>query len=214
MTYSFTITNVKSSIKLRPPVEFDFVTHRCRESNAYCKRYGNLLSIKHKKKSFVLFKSCDFSPNSGQHLNITSCRNTDETLQAIEDFYHLIGRPSIFTNYRVDNYSCTSEIGHRIDLESFYLSNSNHRVVYNPESFPGLFLWSPKKSSLCAVIYHTEKVNIVGSNNIEEIEEFLKWVKQVTVISSSERNATKRRLELANENHLKKKCAKVKLCLD
>ena len=89
MTYSFTISNVKSSVKLRPPVDFDFVTQRCRELGASCKRFRNLLSIAYKKTSFVLFKSSKRSPNSGQHLNITGCRNTDKTLQAIEDFNYL-----------------------------------------------------------------------------------------------------------------------------
>ena len=181
MTYSFTITNIKSSIKLKPPVDFDFVTQRCDDLGASCKRFRNLLSIKYKKTSFVLFKSCKNTPNSGQHLNISGCRSTDETLQAIEDFNYLIERPFGSVDYRIENYSCTSQISHRIDLEAFYMSNSNLRVVYNRENFPGLFLWSPKKQSLCAVIYHTEKVNIVGSNNLEEIEEFLKWIKDITV---------------------------------
>ena len=183
MTYSFTITNIKSSVKLRPPVEFDFVAQRCLELGASCKRFRNLLSIRYKKTSFVLFKSCKNVPNSGQHLNITGCRSIDKTLQAIEEFNYLIERPFAIVNYRIDNYSCTSQIGHRIDLEAFYMSNSNLRVVYNRENFPGLFLWSPRKPKLCATIYHTEKVNIVGSNNLEEIEDFFKWIKDVTVIN-------------------------------
>ena len=181
MTYSFTVTNIKSSVKLRPPTDFDFVVQKCIDLGATCKRFRNLLSIKYKKTSFVLFKSSKHSPNSGQHLNISGCRTTDHTLQAIEDFNCLIERPSASVNYEIDNYSCTSKIGHRIDLEAFYISNSNLRVVYNRENFPGLFLWSPKKHSLCAVIYQTEKVNIVGSKNLEEIEEFFNWIKEVTV---------------------------------
>ena len=182
MTYSFTITNIKSSVKLKPSIEFDFVAQRCHELGASCKIFRNLLSIHYKKKSFVLFKGCKHVPNSGQHLNITGCRSTNKTLQAVEDFNHLIGRPTGSVDYRIDNYSCTSQIDHRIDLESFYMSNSNLRVVYNRENFPGLFLWSPKKPKLCATIYHTKKVNIVGSNNLEEIEDFFNWIKDVTVI--------------------------------
>ena len=183
MTYCFTISNVKSSVKLRPPVDFDFVTQRCRELGASCKRFRNLLSIDYKKTSFVLFKSSKRSPNSGQHLNITGCRNTDKTVQAIEDFNYLIERPFGSVNYRIDSYTCTAQIGYRIDLEAFYMSNSNLRVVYNRENFPGLWLWSPKNPSLCATIYHTKKINVVGGKDLEEIEDFFKWIKDITIIN-------------------------------
>ena len=181
MKTNFIITNVKSSVKLKPAVNLAFVTEKCAQVGAYCKLYGNLVSIKHKNISFVLFKSCNnLKLNKGQHLNITSCRTVESVIDAVEIFLQLLDNTTRVTNFQIDNYSCTSRIGQKFDLEKIYLLNFNHRLVYNPENFPGLFWWCDKKKSLCAVIYHTGKVNIVGSNNLHEISEFLQKLKYIT----------------------------------
>ena len=149
------VTNIKSSIKLKPAVELDFVAEKCFEIGAYCKRHGNLLSIKHKNISFVLFKAC-YKPNHrGQHLNITSVKDFKSVIDAIVTFLHLVKNITKVSYFRIDNISCTSRISKKLDLEKIYLSNKNHRIVFNPESFPGLFFWSWSKKSLCAVLYHT-----------------------------------------------------------
>ena len=123
MEQNFTITNIKSSVKINPPVDLTYINQRCKDLGASCNKYGNLVSIKYKNWSFVLFKHCDFKPNPSNHLNVTSCKTVNDTIQAVDDFFDLIERPNANKDFCIDNYSVTSTIGHKIDLESFYLSN-------------------------------------------------------------------------------------------
>ena len=182
MTYDFDIHNIKVSFKLSPSVTLEDVNNRCVLLKIPCKIVGNLASLRFRKHSFILFKRCQIrSKEDENHINIANCKNEDDILSAINDFYDLIGRSAVLTKYTIDNYSCTSALGKRIDLESFYVNNSHIPCLLNRERFPGLFLRSPKNHSLLAIVYKKGTLVIVGSRDLDEIAVFLNWIKSIFI---------------------------------
>ena len=94
MDYSLNVVNIKASVKLPNPVDLVFVANRCLEigkntTDIYCsKKTNNILSIRYKKHTFVLFKRS--SVNNSQHCNITKCKTEQDITNAIQDLLYLV----------------------------------------------------------------------------------------------------------------------------
>ena len=179
------VNNIKASFKIDTPVEFEFVKSRCAQLpqvlGIECyQRQANILTIRFNQRTFILFKR---STNLTQHCNITRCRSEEDIHSGIQDLLFLIDQPPKIIEFVIDNYSCSTDLGCEIPLESIYLEQPSQYYRFNPERFPALeircpdFISSTRKGSLCCLLYRSGKCVIVGGCDLGEIEEFYEWIR-------------------------------------
>ena len=87
-------------------------------------------------------------------------------------------------SYVVDNISCTTSLGIKIDIKKFLLHHSNLLRSYNNERFPGCFIRGPKSVSVS--IFQSGKINFVGGKNLQDIEYCSDWIKQLCLAITNE----------------------------
>lgn len=186
MDYSLNVVNIKASVKLPNPVDLVFVANRCLEigkntTDIYCsKKTNNILSIRYKKHTFVLFKRS--SVNNSQHCNITKCKTEQDITNAIQDLLYLVQEPPTFLDYSIDNYSCLARIKGSIDIESIYLKELDLTCSIQEVHFPSLHIRTPplniapSSPNIVCQVYKNGCFTLVGGKVLSEIENFLKWI--------------------------------------
>ena len=79
--YKFEVTNLKISVKLPRAVSLKFVDDRCKllqpiHTGIFCKKYGiNILTVRYKNFTYILFKKSSKGVTRLQHCNITKIRS-------------------------------------------------------------------------------------------------------------------------------------------
>ena len=87
------------------------------------------------------------------------------------------------TDYTIDNYSCSDNLGQVIPLDLIYSNSRSQYYIYQPEKLSALeircppFISEERKDSLCCLLYHSGKCSIVGGNKFSEIQAFFDWIK-------------------------------------
>ena len=188
------VTNIKISVKLPFSVSLSFVEDRIKSLqssvfNINCSRKNsNILTIRYNNFTYILFKSSSKIPlrdtNSFQHCNITKIKAGVDIPKAIQSLFFVVDQPEILLDYSIDNYSCCGDIFKKIDIESLFVHELQIVCDYNEENFPAVIIHSPieykkKSTNLCCLLYRTGRFVLVGGKDLEEIEEFFKWVFEI-----------------------------------
>ena len=178
------------SVKLPESVSLKYVDDRCKllqpiHKNIFCTRYGdNILTVRYKNFTYILFKKSSKRNPPPQHCNITKIKSESEIQEAIGDLFVIINQPPVWLPYTIDNYSCTAKANQRIDIVKLYMNETRISCNYNVTLSPSLTIYSPKGTSeksanLCSLVYGSGKIILVGGNNLNEIEKFLYWVLEI-----------------------------------
>ena len=171
---SIKVSSVKLSAKI-PESDLRVLNKFCLDNNIRTKWFNRSHLVVNSRFTFVLFKK---GANSwrDQHVNVLKLK-MDEIQEAIAELSWLLDIDSKEIFYEVDNITATSDLNMRINIEDFIEENYdiNFLLAYNPERFPGLFI---RGNSGKIILFRSGKVVFVGSKNLEEIEDLLKWVKK------------------------------------
>ena len=187
--YKFEVTNLKISVKLHRAVILKFVDDRCKllqpiHTGIFCKKYGkNILTVRYKNFTYILFKKSSKGITHPQHCNITKIRSGSDIPEAIGHLFFLVNQSPTWVNYTIDNYSCTANTNQSIDIVELYMNEPRISCNYNDQIFPALRIYCPNEISeknLCSLVYKSGKLILVGGNNLDEIKEFFNWVLKFT----------------------------------
>ena len=189
--YKFEVTNLKISVKLPRAVGLKFVDDRCKllqpiHTGIFCKRSGkNILTVRYKNFTYILFKKSSKGTSRPQHCNITKIRSESDIPEAIGHLFFLVNQSPTWVNYTIDNYSCTANTNQSIDVVALYMNESTISCTYDQQFFPALKIYCPKEISeksknLCCLVYRSGSAVLVGGKNLEEIKEFFNLVMKIT----------------------------------
>jgi TATA-box binding protein (TBP) (component of TFIID and TFIIIB) len=173
------LTNIKISLKCEE-LSLDSVQDFCVKSNYNLKVYSNFLVVR-KKFVYSIFKKSLLT--NLHHVNVTnikSFKDIGEVLESLESF----GLTPLKNTVKIDNLSgliITEKNIKLPDLVRTIKENSEKNfshfdfvLSYNNEVFPGLFLKvfikEPNRKIGTAIIFHSGKIILVGSKNLEDIE--------------------------------------------
>ena len=189
--YKFEVTNLKISVKLPRAVILKFVDDRCKllqpiHTGIFCKKYGkNILTVRYKNFTYILFKKSSKGITRPQHCNITKIRSGSDIPEAIGHLFFLVNQSPTWVNYTIDNYSCTANTNQSIDIVELYMNEPRISCNYDEQVFPALKIYCPKEISeksknLCCLVYRSGSAVLVGGKNLEEIKEFFNLVMKIT----------------------------------
>ena len=187
--YKFEVTNLKISVKLPRAVSLKFVDDRCKllqpiHTGIFCKKYGkNILTVRYKNFTYILFKKSSKGITHPQHCNITKIRSGSDIPEAIGHLFFLVNQSPTWVNYTIDNYSCTANTNQPIDIVELYMNEPRISCNYNEQIFLALKIYCPNEISeknLCSLVYKSGSVILVGGNNLDEIKKIFNWVLKIT----------------------------------
>ena len=100
------------------------------------------------------------------HINVTGIRSLSLTSYAIDWLkeHYCRNEDFSFLKYNIDNITASFNIG--FDLHLNELAQKLHSSKYNSERFPGLHL---KVGRVCAILFKSGKINILGCKTGEEV---------------------------------------------
>lgn len=162
----YKIANVKVSIKTSQ-LFLDTVYKHLFEKGLVCQNFNNFLVVK-SKYTYIIFKT---NKNNENHINITKIPSIElisEAIQIIKDL-----TLCFVISQTIDNIIATTNTNKRLNLKEIILNNKFHKVKYNNEKFPGLFI---KFDRGTAIIFHSGKIVIVGLKSVKEIECLLQQI--------------------------------------
>lgn len=166
----YKITNIKISIKCLNYC-LDTVQNKCMQEQILLKTFNNFVVIKDKFTYIIFKKSCK-KVSAGNHINITKVDSFDSICEAIQ-FLRFLQSDISLRNIKIDNITVSHNFKKLIDIDILArAATQTCFVTYNKETFPGLFL-KFKNGCGTAIIFYTGKSVLLGSKNLNDIEEIL-----------------------------------------
>ena len=160
MLCKFKIHNIKLSLKF---VSKNFFLNRgiidyINEKNK------NFTIIKHNSYTYVVFKPK--KREKEQHCNITKIPCFCLIYNAISSFSNLVKSECLIKSVKIDNITCTLNIGKKIVLKKFLEKNCKKfkYIYYLPERFPAVFFRLCTEKGTC-LFFSSGKIVLVGFGN-------------------------------------------------
>ena len=155
------INNVKISVLSHSLTPITHFIQLARARNALTTYNRNFVVIKD-VFSITVFKSI----SDIFHSNGTGIRSLSLTSYAIDWLkeHYCRNEDFSFLKYNIDNITASFNIG--FDLHLNELAQKLHSSKYNSERFPGLH---PKVRKVCAILFKSGKINILGCKTEEEV---------------------------------------------
>ena len=166
----YKITKIKISIKCFNYC-LDTVQNKCKQENILLKTFNNFVVIKDKFTYIIFKKSCK-KLSADNHINITKVDSFDNICEAIQ-FLRFLQSGISLKNIRIDNITVSHNFKRFIDIDILArVASQTCFVTFNKETFPGLFL-KFKNGCGTAIVFYTGKSVLLGSKNLNDIEEIL-----------------------------------------
>lgn len=166
----YKITNIKISLKCDNYC-LDTVQTKCKQEKILLKAFNNFVVIK-EKFTYIIFKKSCKSSSVDNHINITKVDSFENISEAVQFIRFL--QPNISLKHiRIDNITVSHNFKRFIDIDILARTASQTCfVTFNKETFPGLFL-KFKNGFGTAIIFYTGKSVLLGSKNLNDIEDIL-----------------------------------------
>ena len=169
---SLRIVNLVATCDLNCSLHLRFVNSQLPHSKYKPERFSGL-SIKFPllKTSVLLFSNAKVVI-----LGAKSEAQLYETLDCLIVSLNKIGYQVNKSPIKIQNSVYTCNFGFQIDLDS--LSDTSHRLFFDPEIFAGIHYKVPLNNSTC-VIFHTGRCNILGVKSRVQAEETFLYLQEL-----------------------------------
>lgn len=175
----YKITNIKLSIKSSNYC-LDTVQKKCKALNIDFKLFNNFIVIKN-CFTYIIFKKSFKKQNRDNHINITKIDSFEKIPCTVKFLKNL--QPDIILHLiKIDNITVSYNFKQFINIPILSkLALTNFYVTFNKETFPGLFLKS-KKNYGTAIVFYTGKCVLLGSKNLNDVDNILLSLKNLVKI--------------------------------
>lgn len=154
------IRNIKLSVKVKR-FSLHSVISILRKNKIEFSRFPNFITFNY-KYTYIWFKT---GGNNLNHINVTKIPKLSKINQSVSRIKNLFKCKVL--SVVVDNIIATSDLCETVNLRSIIKKKCFHKVKYNCERFPGLFL---KFSTGTIILFHSGKIVIVGCKNKNDIK--------------------------------------------
>lgn len=167
-TPDFSVKNIKISVKINH--NFDFAKVPAVNN---LKKHFNFWVI-NSKYTYVIFNK---SKKTGQtHVNITKLKNVFEIDQSVQFLFELFSIPcNIVHKLSIDNITSVGRFPQELDIPQFMRNNSDLKLSFNPEKFPGVFVKFPKGT---IILFASGSGVIVGGKDVESSKKIVLQISQ------------------------------------
>lgn len=157
------ISNIKISCQIQ------LTEHACLTLNneVKCKQFNNFVVIK-SKYVYTIFKRKKNSQS--YHVNITKIPSEKFIQSSMDELHKILQSPFLIKSYKKENITCTYDVGKKMPLILIYEKLREEKFVekvkFNPERFPGMFIFTPNNTIL---LFSSGKMVIIGANKIKSV---------------------------------------------
>lgn len=172
----YKVTNIKLSIKSNNYC-LDTVQKKCKDLSINIKLFNNFIVIKN-CFTYIIFKKSSKKHGFENHINVTKIDSFDKIPSTIAILKKL--QPDIVLKpVRIDNITVSYNFKRFINIPIISeIASPKFFVTFNKETFPGLFLKS-KENYGTAILFYTGKCVLLGSKNLDDVDNILLILKQL-----------------------------------